>query len=105
MMHTTYTGFVARPEWRWLSWVSLLLIFAAFAPFLIIAISNQNQDTWSFMGALHQFHYTAASLTRVQQGYEGDWLIPLLYTPDMHQSALVQPLYPLLGHLARLSTI
>lgn len=104
-MHTTYTGFVAHPEWRWVSWISLLLVCTAFAPFLIVALGNQNQETWSFMGALHQYHYTAASLTRVQQGYDGDWLVRLLYTPDAHQNALMQPLYPLLGHLARLSTI
>jgi hypothetical protein len=104
-MHMTYTGFVARPEWRWVSWVSLLLICAAFAPFLIGAVGNQSQDNWRFMGALHQYHHTAAYLTRAQQGYTGDWLVHLRYTPDAHPSALIQPLYPVLGHLARLSTI
>jgi hypothetical protein len=93
-----------RSEWRWVALVSLTLIGMAFAPFMLIAFRNTSTTNWQFMGLLHDYHQSVAYLTRMNQGAEGLWLTHFQYTPEPHLSALVQPLYPLLGQLSRVTS-
>ena len=39
------------------------------------------------------------------QGYNGNWLIFFQHTPEQYSGAFLQVLYPLLGHLARISAV
>lgn len=99
-MQTQYTGYIDRAEWRWVTIVSLTTMLFVFAPFLLMAFQNPAQSDAQFMGALHDYEDSAAHIARMQQGAEGNILVQFLYTPQEHSSALVQPLYTLLGRLA-----
>ncbi|MCU0513347.1 MAG: hypothetical protein MUE40_12350 [Anaerolineae bacterium] len=99
---STGTGYIVRKEWRWVTLVSLTLLAVAFAPFLILVLRNNPAADWRFMGLLHQFQEMTGYLARVQQGSEGLWLAHLQHTPEPHRSALIQPVYALLGQVARL---
>jgi hypothetical protein len=98
-MQTEYTGYIDRAEWRWVTLVSLTLIFFVFSPFLIIAFQNPLQSHLQFMGALHDYTDSAADIARMRQGAEAELLLQFLYTPDEHSGALVHPIYALLGRL------
>src|SRR5690242_429673 len=104
-MQTTYTGYVPRAEWRWVALVSLTLILIAFAPFVAITLRNNPETNWRFLGLLHRFQTNTAYLARMEQGAEGQWLVHFWHTPEAHSSALIQPVYPLLGQVARLTTL
>jgi hypothetical protein len=100
-----YTGHIARTEWRWLFVVSLTLILMAFVPFLAVALRSDANSDWRFMGTLHQYHISVAYLVRMEQGSLGNWLTHFQYTPEPHASALIQPLYVLLGQLSRFTIL
>lgn len=102
-MQTGYSGDIARVEWRWVMFVSVTLILLSFSPFLMVALLQTSDVDWRFMGALHGHEEAVAALAMAQQGEQGRWLINLPHTPDLHRSVIIQPVYPLLGHLARLS--
>lgn len=99
-MDTTH---VDRAEWRWVTFISITFLLIAFLPFILIAILNPPDDQWQFLGVLHDYQDGAASLSRIQQGADGQILVYFLHTPEAHESALIQPLYVLLGQLSRLS--
>jgi hypothetical protein len=104
-MQTTYTGYIPRIEWRWVALVSLTLILIAFAPFVLITLRNSPDTNWRFLGLLHRFQTSTAYLARMEQGADGLWLVHFWHTPEAHSSALIQPIYPLLGQVARLTTL
>ncbi len=102
-MQSGFTGHVTPKEWRWVFVFSIILVALAFTPFLWIALSNQQQSDWQFMGALHGHIEASAYLSRIRQGMEGDFLVQYLHTPESHQSVIVQPIYALLGQVSRLT--
>lgn len=100
-----YTGHIARTEWRWLFLVSLTLILAAFVPFMAAAVRSNPASDWRFMGTLHQYHTSVAYLVRMEQGSTGNWLTHFQFTPEPHPSALIQPIYALLGQISRFTIL
>jgi len=94
------TGHIMRPEWRWLVLISIILVIIAFTPFIVLGIWNIEQDQ-QFMGAIHYHQNASASISRMAQGQDGQWLVHLQHTPDTHLSALIEPIYPLLGQISR----
>jgi hypothetical protein len=102
-MQTRITGHVTRSEWRWVIWISLTLLLLSFSPYLLLATLRPPGDDYQFMGVLHDHYDGAASLARIQQGIDGDWLVELQYAPEPQNSALMHPLYTTLGQLARLT--
>lgn len=102
-MQSGFTGHVTPKEWRWVFIFSIILVALAFTPFLWIALSNQQQSDWQFMGALHGHIEASAYLSRIRQGMEGDFLVQYLHTPESHQSVIIQPIYALLGQVSRLT--
>ncbi|MCS6836050.1 MAG: hypothetical protein NZ750_08540 [Anaerolineae bacterium] len=98
-MQTTLTGYIVREEWRWVAFVSVCLLIAAFSPLFIAASVPSAQG--QFMGGLHKYSDVATYLARMVQGQAGDWLVHLQHTPEAHRSALINPLYTALGHLSR----
>ncbi|MDQ7024588.1 MAG: hypothetical protein Q9P01_04620 [Anaerolineae bacterium] len=103
MQETTYSGFVARAEWRWVFLVSVTLLLFTFTPFIIVAVLNPPGADWQFMGALHDYQDSAASMARIRQGAAGQFLTQFAHTPESQTGALVHPIYALLGQASRFS--
>jgi hypothetical protein len=95
------TGDIIRSEWRWVSAVTITLLLLVFSPFIIVTLLNPPNEQWQFMGALHDYQASAAHIARIQQGAEGDFLVHFRHTPEDHFSALIHPVYPVLGQLSR----
>lgn len=102
-MQANYTGYVSQAEWRWVATISVTLLVLGFLPFVLVALTQSPSSEWAFMGVLHEHNESAPALARMKQGENGQWLTHLLFTPEPHLSALVQPLYPLLGQFSRFS--
>ncbi|MGB1285545.1 MAG: hypothetical protein ACPG7F_03340 [Aggregatilineales bacterium] len=102
-MQSNYTGHIGRAEWRWLLPIIALLVIIAFLPFLGVALRRADNPDWYFMGALHQHVDTAAHLSRMVQGMDGEGLVHFQHTPEPHKSALLYPLYIVLGYLTAIT--
>lgn len=104
-METGYTGYVDRTEWWWTTVVSITFILITFAPFVIIAFFNPIQSNIQFMGAIHDHVDAASQIARMEQGANGEILLDFLYSSQEQDTALVHPLYSLLGQLVRFSQL
>jgi hypothetical protein len=104
-MRTGYTGHVSTSEWRWVAVLSSLLVLGALLPFLWVAVSGPSSDNQQFMGVLHDYPNTAAYLSKMTQGSQGEWLGRYLHTPEPHNGVFIDGIYILLGQLARLTRI
>ncbi len=100
-MQSDYTGHITASEWRWVIIISVVLALVAFVPFLWVLIIGDDQ--WRFMGALHDYQNSAVYLSMMEQGLNGRWLMYYLHTPEIHGGVFIEPLYTLLGHLARMT--
>lgn len=104
-MRTNYTGHVTQSEWRWAILMSCALALLAFLPFLWVLVSGVADEGWSFMGALHNPYDSAVHLAQVFQGNQDFWQTQILFTPEAHDSALIDPLYAFLGQIARITSL
>lgn len=101
-MQSDYTGHITASEWRWVIILSVGLALIAFLPFLWV-LGTISGSPWRFMGALHDYQNSATYLSMMEQGASGRWLMYYLHTPEPHGGVFIEPLYALLGHLARLT--
>lgn len=104
-MRSSFTGHVTPSEWRWVILASCCLALLAFSPFMWVLVAGITGETWSFMGALHDHYNTAASMAQLNQGLHNAWLTMFLHTPEPHNAALIEPIYTLLGQIARLTSL
>lgn len=104
-MQSGYTGHIMPAEWRWVIFVSILLILLAFTPFIWIALSNTPASGWQFMGAIHSYHDAAAHLSKILQGQRSGLLVNFQHTPEPHQVFFLNVIYPTLGQISRLVSI
>lgn len=104
-MQSAYTGHIVPAEWRWVVIVSILLILAAFSPFVWSAAANTAETGWQFMGTLHQYRDGAAYLSKIEQGMQGNWLSHFQHTPEPHSNAIIHIVYLALGNIARLASL
>ncbi|KXK24088.1 MAG: hypothetical protein UZ15_CFX003000436 [Chloroflexi bacterium OLB15] len=95
--------YIIGAEWRWLMLVGGLLVLLAFFPLLWLSVTV-NPD-WQFMGTLHNFWDGGSYFSKMQLGVAGDWLVTFQHTAEPHSGALIQTLYPLLGHVSRWTSI
>ncbi len=91
---------IAPAEWRWLIFVTSLLVLLAFVPLIWIAI--QGTGDYVFMGALHNYLDGATYLSKMRLGTNGSLLVTFQHTPEVHNGALIQVIYPVLGYIAGL---
>lgn len=103
-MESRYTIDITSAEWRWVIIIASLLVLLAFSPFLWIVLSSGTDD-WQFMGTLHNYRDGGSYLSKMRQGVEGEWLIHFRHTPEPHHGAFIQVAYPLLGHVARITSV
>ncbi len=99
-MESGFNAHVTRAEWRWVLLLSLGLLLLAYLPFAVLLIYNNS--TWQFMGFLHNAQDGATYLSKMMLGVHGNWLVHFQHTPEPHESAFLQVLYPLLGRVAGL---
>ncbi|RMG76059.1 MAG: hypothetical protein D6711_04870 [Chloroflexi bacterium] len=104
-MQMNYTGHVTRAEWRWVILASCVLTLFAFLPFLWILLSGVVGNGWHFMGVLHDPYTSAVHLSHVFQGSQDFWQSQVLFTPEAHEAALIEPLYTFLGQVSRLMNL
>jgi hypothetical protein len=102
-MQSRYTVHITSAEWRWVVLVGCGLVLLAFLPLLWVALLGT--PDWQFMGALHNYLDGATYFSKMTLGLNGDWLVHFQHTPEMHNGVLIQLLYPLLGHVSRITSI
>ena len=93
---------ISGREWWWLVAASAVLVLIGLAPLLLSASATAQSD-WSFMGVAHNYLDGATYLSKMRIGWDGDWLLQLMHTPEPHEGALMVVVYMLLGHVARIS--
>lgn len=98
-----YSVHITPREWRWVVIIAGALVLLAFMPLVWVAL--RGTPGWQFMGTLHNYLDGATYFSKMMLGYEGEWLVTFQHTPETHGGALIQVLYPLLGHAARLTGV
>ncbi|MDY7078834.1 MAG: hypothetical protein SXV54_18120 [Chloroflexota bacterium] len=91
---------LARNEWRFIAFVSLILLLVTGLPYLAgFWMSNTDRIFGGFIYAVEDGY---SYLTKMQIGAAGHWLFYLAYTPEPHQGGLFFIYYILLGKLSQL---
>lgn len=94
-------GLVDRAEWRWVLGWAVVVIAVSCMPYLYanwVAPPGR-----IFGGFLINASDGNSYLAKMRQGYEGEWLFRLPFTPEDQRGVLVFTLYLALGHIARLT--
>lgn len=104
-MQSGYTAHITPSEWRWVIFVSVGLVLFAFTPFLLMFLGNVPGVDWQFMGVLNNHRDGATYLSKMMLGMEGEWVVHFQHTPEDHSGAFIQVIYPILGHVARVTNL
>ncbi len=104
-MRVSYSSYIVRSEWRWLTAVALLMVTLTALPVIVASLVVATRPDLEFMGAVHQIPLVAADLSRMFQGSSGQVLTVFRHTPEPHLPIFVQPLYALLGWVAAFTGI
>lgn len=89
---------VESHEWRWVFITGGLLLILLSLPFLW-AYAAAVPDRY-FMGILVNPQDGISYIAKMAQGYNGEWLMRLPYTPDSHSGVFLYTFYLVLGHFA-----
>lgn len=92
---------VTRQEWRWAGGWSVVILLLSCVPYLLAVWFTP--EGWHFAGILVNPLDGHSYLAKMRQGFEGQWLFHLTYTPEPHQGAFIFTFYLALGHLARVT--
>ena len=90
---------IKRSEWRWVLTRSLLVIIVALVPYVFAAMNTPEGHVFS--GLLVNARDGNSYLAKMRQGYDGEWLFRLPFTPEDQNGILVYTFYLFLGHLAQ----
>ena len=93
-------GPVNRAEWRWALGWALAVAALTCVPYLYACFAAPNGLT--FGGFLVNTRDGNSYLAKMREGYEGNWLFRLAFTPEEQRGIFVFTLYLGLGHIARL---
>jgi hypothetical protein len=94
---------IAPEEWRWVILASGLLAALTLLPYAGALASNAGTTEAQFMGLLANPTDGMSYLAKMEQGYRGEWLFHLPYTPEPHDGAAINLFYLFLGHVARIT--
>jgi hypothetical protein len=92
---------ISPTEWRWVIIFSGLMVAITLIPYAWAFASDAPNDSWQFMGMLHNPQDGATYLSKIAEGARGSWLFTLSYSPEKTSGAAIFEFYLLLGHLAR----
>jgi len=104
-MQSGYSAHIAPGEWRWVIVFGVGLVLLAFTPFVLMLVGGIAASDWQFMGVLHNYRDGATYLSKMFLGTQGKLMVQFLHTPEPHNPALIQVLYPLLGQIAGFTNI
>lgn len=90
---------IDRSEWRWLMACAAALVVLASAPYAIAYLTTP--DDLFYTGFLSNPEDGHTYLAKMRQGWRGEWLSRLAFSPEPHQGAFLFTYYLFLGHLAR----
>jgi hypothetical protein len=93
-------GVIENKEWGWVIFVSTILLILLLLPYLWAY--GLGTGGLHFVGVLVNPLDGLSYLAKMWQGYTGEWLFRLAYTPEPHQGVFLYTFYLGLGHLARL---
>jgi hypothetical protein len=94
-------GNVKRQEWIWVIAISAVIVAAAALPYVVGYLAQTPE--WRFSGSIMDKVDYYSHLAKMWQGYRGEWLYQLLFTPEPQEGVYVQTFYVALGHLARIA--
>ncbi|MFQ5613134.1 MAG: hypothetical protein ACE5H9_13475 [Anaerolineae bacterium] len=87
------------PQWRWaIAWAGLVVGLSAL-PYIVAGLTAP--PGWQFSGLLINPFDANSYLAKMRQGWQGNWLFHLTYTPEPHPGSFIFTFYLFLGHLAR----
>jgi hypothetical protein len=88
-----------RDEWYWLAVATILVVLLSFA-LHIVGWLNPSDGRY-FTGIIINVPDGHSYIAKMRQGYEGNWLFRLPFTPENQRGALLYLPYITLGHVAR----
>jgi hypothetical protein len=94
-------GHVMPAEWRWVMLMGGLLVMLASVTILWAALAVSPE--YQFTGVLYNYLDGASYFAKMRLGAEGEALVSFLHTPEIHDGAFIQTLYPLMGQLSRVT--
>ena len=99
----TKSSLISTREWRWaISWSVVVLVLSC-VPYLVTVYATP--EGWQFAGILVNPLDGNSYLAKMRQGFDGNWLFRLTYSPEPHQGAFIFTFYLALGHLAALAQL
>ncbi|MBW4436265.1 MAG: hypothetical protein KME04_03975 [Pleurocapsa minor GSE-CHR-MK-17-07R] len=94
---------VMPAEWRWVMMVGGLLVLLASVTVIIAALTVE--PGYRFNGVLYNYLDGASYFSKMRLGADGELMVSFLHTPELHEGAFIQTLYPLLGYLSRITAL
>ncbi|MBK9123923.1 MAG: hypothetical protein IPM16_12520 [Chloroflexi bacterium] len=101
-MQTRYTGQVTAAEWRWVMTGATILALFILLPMILLPM-RLTDPARAFMGALHTPEDAAQVLSTMRIGQDSEWLWRTLHTGETQPGLLADPLYIVVGQLARIT--
>jgi hypothetical protein len=90
---------VSRDEWRWTAIWAVVLVVVTTLPYLIAYLTTP-ADLF-YTGFLSNPEDGHSYLAKMRQGWRGEWLYRLAFTPEPHEGEFLFTYYLGLGHIAR----
>jgi hypothetical protein len=91
---------ITKAEWRWLLIAATIIAVLSCLPYVYASVAGPVGHT--FGGFLINVTDGNSYLAKMRQGYEGEWLYRLAFSPEEQRGIFVFTLYLGLGHLARI---
>lgn len=92
-------------EWRFVLVLGVMVALLALLPLVSLIVQPTTTPPQQFMGVMHDFTDGARLLSGVRLGEEGAWLWQARHTPEALPGMLIDMLYLVIGHVARLTSI
>lgn len=105
MARSNYSPHMSPEEWRWVIIASSILAIITLLPYAWALAENNTTPEAQFMGMLANPRDGATYLAKMEEGYRGDLLFHLPYTPEPHTGAAINMFYIFLGHIARITQL
>lgn len=101
MCEAVEQGKVSRAEWRWAAGWALAVVALSCLPYLYAQFAAP--PGLAFGGFIVNTRDGNSYLAKMREGYDGEWLFRLAFTPEEQRGLFVFTLYLALGHLSRLT--
>ena len=79
------------PQWRWAIRWSVILVGLSCVPYIIAIFMAP--EGWHFAGILVNPYDGQSYLAKMRQGFDGNWLFHLTYTPEPHEGVYIYLFY------------